>query len=327
MMEKRLGNRLSKQGNLTLFMFILLMVIIVVVSIIQPKFLNTANIRNVINQQSILIMVGVTITFLLITGNFDLSVGGIIGASGVMCAFFCQSVSQGGAGFSFPVAIILALLIAVAIGAANAYIVVRLGVASVIATLGTMSIARGLAYIFAKGSMVELGLPADFRVFGSTDIGGFLSFPMLFMIITVLVFLFIQNKTVFGQRIYYIGANRKAALLSGIKVGRQISILYIISGALAGFAGILLASKLGAGDCKVGAGYEFDAVVAVVLGGTSILGGAGSVVGMVVGVFIIGILQNTMNLFGAAPDWQEIVKGIVIIAAILFQRLAHRWKA
>lgn len=319
-MERKFISKLSKQSSLTLFMFILLLIIVTIISIIQPKFIDASNIRNVINQQSILIIVGVSITFLMITGNFDLSVGGIIGASGVMCAYFSQSVEQGGIGLPFWTAIVLAMMIAIGIGVINAVIVVRMGVASVIATLGTMSIARGIAYIFAKGSMVELGLPGEFRVFGTTDIGGFLSFPMLFMIIIVLIFLFIQAKTVFGQKIFYIGANRKAAHLSGIKVGKQISQLFILSGALAGFAGILLASKLGAGDCKVGQGYEFDAVVAVVLGGTSIQGGSGSVLGMVIGVFIIGILQNTLNLFGVAPDWQAIVKGIVIIVAILFQR-------
>ena len=319
-MERKLTSKLSKQSNLTLFMFILLLIIITIISIIQPKFIDASNIRNVINQQSILIIIGVSITFLMITGNFDLSVGGIIGASGVMCAYFSQSVAQGGLGLPFWTAIVLAMMIAIGIGVINAVIVVRMGVASVIATLGTMSIARGIAYIFAKGSMVELGLPGEFRVFGTADIGGFLSFPMLFMIIIVLIFLFIQAKTVFGQKIFYIGANRKAAQLSGVKVGKQISQLFILSGALAGFAGILLASKLGAGDCKVGQGYEFDAVVAVVLGGTSIQGGSGSVLGMVIGVFMIGILQNTLNLFGVAPDWQAIVKGIVIIVAILFQR-------
>lgn len=244
-MERKLKTKLGKQSSLTLFMFVLLLIIITLISIIQPKFMDASNIRNVINQQSILIIVGVSITFLMITGNFDLSVGGIIGASGVLCAYFCASVEQGGVGLPFWAAILLALLIAIGFGIANAVIVVKMGVASVIATLGTMSIARGIAYIFAKGSMVELGLPGEFRVFGTADIGGFLSFPMLFMIIIVLVFFFIQTKTVFGQKIYYIGANRKAAELSGINVGKQTSILYIISGALAGFAGILLASKLG----------------------------------------------------------------------------------
>ncbi len=314
--------KLGKQNYLTLWMFCLLAVLIAVIAIIQPKFGEITNIRNIINQQSILIIVSVCVTLLLITGNFDLSIGAVIGMSGVLCAYFCQSLTQGGLGMPFVVAIICAILLSVGIGAVNSFLVVKLGVASVIATLGTMSIARGIAYIFANGSMVELGLPADFRFFGTAEVGGFFSLPMIFMIIIVAIFVFVQSRTVFGQKIFFIGANRKAAELSGIKVNKQLTALYLMSGAFAGFAGVLLASKLGAGDCKVGVGYEFDSVVAVVLGGTSIQGGSGSVIGMVIGVFIIGVLQNALNLFGVAPDWQAIVKGVVIVVAVLFQRFA-----
>jgi ribose/xylose/arabinose/galactoside ABC-type transport system permease subunit len=321
MNTKNISSGLSRQAVLTLFMLGVLVLLVIVVSIITPTFLEATNLRNVITQMSILIIVGTSVTFLLITGNFDLSVGGVIGACGVLGAYFCQPVSQGGLGMPYFIAVIMAVVIGGGIGALNSFLVIKLGVASVIATLGTMSIARGIAYIFAKGSMVEVGLPPVFRIFGTFYIGPF-SLTVICMIVILLVFIFIQNKTLFGQRIYYIGANKKTAIFSGLKVGKVTTILYITSGVLAGLAGVILASKLGAGDSKVGTGYEFDALVAAVLGGTSIAGGAGSVIGMVVGAFIIGVLQNALNLSGVSPDWQSIAKGLVIVVAILAQRIA-----
>lgn len=325
-MEKAFKKSVSKQSKLTLIMLTVLIAMIITLALIQPSFLNSTNMRNVINQQSILIMVGLTVTFLMITGNFDVSIGSVIGVSGVMCAWFCRSAEAGGLGLPFATAILLASLVGLGIGALNALLVVKLGMASIVATLGTMSIARGIAYIFAEGSMIEVGLPAEFRIFGQAEIGGFFTIPVIITIGLILTFVFIQSKTVFGREIFYIGSNRKAAELSGVKVNRKISMLFMLSGLIAGFAGVLLASKLGAGDCKVGVGYEFDAVVAVVLGGTSIEGGSGSVVGMVIGVFIIGVMQNALNLFAASPEWQVIVKGVVIIAAILLQRAASKEK-
>ncbi|MDR1904511.1 MAG: ABC transporter permease [Treponema sp.] len=316
------GNRLSKQNYLTLWMLGLLVVLIVVVSILQPAFLSPGNLRNVINQNVALIIISMAVTMLMTTGNFDVSVGGIIGMGGVLCAWFSQSTVQGGAGLPYGIAIVLALTAAAGLGLLNGLLVERVGVASIIVTLGTMSIARGIAYIGASGSMVTTGLPKVFRVFGVTEIAGFFSLPMIFMIIIVLAFLFVEARTVFGQRVYFIGANRNAAKLSGIKVGRQIITLFVISGFLSGFAGIILASKLGGGESKVGLSYEFDAVVATILGGTSVTGGSGTVIGTVIGVFIIGILSNALNLFGVGTDWQSIVKGLVIVAAILFQRFA-----
>lgn len=325
-MNKKVGRvtaKLSKQSMLTLFMLGVLAILVLVVSLVTPSFLDGSNLRNVITQQSILIIVAATVTLLMITGYFDLSIGGVIGMSGVLFALLCQPVVQGGGGLSFGLAMALALVAGAVIGAINALFVVKLGVASVIATLGTMSIARGIAYIGADGSMVEVGLPLEFRMFSTTYVGPF-SLPVIFMIIIVLIFIFIQQKTLFGQRTFYIGANRETAQLSGVKVGSITTTLYIISGTLAAFGGILLASKLGAGDSKVGAGYEFDAVVATVLGGTSIAGGEGSIIGMVIGAFIIGVLNNALNLLGISPDWQAIAKGIVIIAAIMVQRFATK---
>ena len=314
MQARSFSQKLSKQSKMTLFM-LLFLIVLIFAAIWVPNFTNPENIRNVMAQMALLIIVGAAVTLLLITGNLDLSVGAVVAQSGVLYALFCQM------GMSVPLAMALGILSGVIIGLLNAFLVVRLGIVSVLATLGTMSIARGIAYIFADGSMVEVGLPPAFRVFQTTRIGPF-QIPDLVMVAVVILFVVIQAKTIFGQKVYYIGANPSTARLSGVRVGRMVTSLYTISGLLAGTCGVMLASKLGAGDCKVGAGYEFDAVVASVLGGTSIVGGEGSILGMVVGMFILGVLNNALNLMGIIPYWQQIIKGIVLIVAILAQRQA-----
>lgn len=314
MQARSFGTKINKQSKMTLFM-LLFLIVLIFAAIWVPGFTNPENIRNVMAQMALLIIVGTAVTLLLITGNLDLSVGAVVAQSGVLYALFCQM------GVSVPLSMALGIFSGVLIGLINSFLVVRLGIVSVLATLGTMSIARGIAYIFANGSMVEIGLPPAFRVFQTTRIGPF-QIPDLVMVAVVILFVIIQAKTIFGQKVYYIGANPSTARLSGVSVGRMVTSLYTISGLLAGTCGVMLASKLGAGDCKVGAGYEFDAVVASVLGGTSISGGEGSILGMVVGMFILGVLNNALNLMGVIPYWQQIIKGIVLIVAILAQRQA-----
>jgi len=324
--SRRRGIQIGDQGQLVLWMLGLMVVVFIVLSITNSTFLSLENLRNVVNQNAPLIIVAMPVTLLMITGNFDLSIGGVIAMGGVICAWFCQSPVQGGAGLPYWVAVIIALAACTGMGWLNGFLIVRLGVASVIATLGTMSIARGIAFVGASGSFVELGVPDVFKVLGRTEIGGAISLMVLFMITCVVVFFFIQSQTVFGQRVFLIGANLKAALLSGVNVKKQVSNLYVISGFISGFAGIMLASKIGAGDCRMGMEYEFNAVVAIILGGTNLYGGRGNVVGTVIGVFIIGLVANALNMFGANTSWQPIIKGLVIVGAILFQRFAMSQK-
>jgi len=315
--NKKKGLQLSEQGRLTLWMFGLLIIVLIVLAIVQPAFLTQGNLRNVVNQNAVLLMVSLSVTMLMITGNFDLSIGGVIGMGGVLAAWFCQSVGQGGAGLPYGVAFVLALLCCTGIGWLNGFLTMKLGVASVIATLGTMSIARGIAYIGASGSMVELGVPDVFKVIGRQDFGSFLTLPFLITVIMVLIFFFVETKTVFGQKIYLIGANMKAAQLSGVKVRKQINTLFILSGLISGLAGIILASKLGAGDCKVGLEYEFNAVVAIILGGTSILGGVGDMRGTVIATFIIAVLKSGLTVMNIPIDIQTIIQGIVLIISLI----------
>jgi ribose transport system permease protein len=195
-------------------------------------------------------------------------------------------------------------------------------VASVIVTLGTMYMSRGIAMVVTNGAQRNVGLPEEFELLGDLTFGGVISLPVLIMVILVVASLIVEKKTVFGRRMYFIGANRRAAEISGIKVNRQVAVLYILSAVLAGLTGIILASKFQSGRAYAAYGYEFNALVVTVLGGTSIAGGFGSVVSLVIGAFILGILSTSLNQLGLPPDVQTIAKGAIIVIAVVAQRFA-----
>jgi ribose/xylose/arabinose/galactoside ABC-type transport system permease subunit len=179
-----------------------------------------------------------------------------------------------------------------------------------------MYMARGLALIFAGGKTINVGLPRNFILLGRTNIGP-LPVPLVIMIIIVALFVFIQNKTILGKYSYAIGGNKTTAILSGINVSSVVIFLYILVGILAGFSGTIMAARLGVGHPNVGIGFEFDVIVAILIGGTSLSGGEGSVLGMVIGAFIVGFLSNALNLLGMHTFYQYVVKGVVLILAVI----------
>jgi ribose/xylose/arabinose/galactoside ABC-type transport system permease subunit len=320
--------KMSNESFIVLSMGGVLIVLFLAASLFVPRFFDINTISNQLSQQAELLILAISVTFLLISGNFDLSVGGIVGLGAVLSAYFCQSQTGAGMelarglGMPYGVAIVLALACCMAIGVVNAFFVTRLKVASIIVTLGTMSLARGIALIITQGSQRNAGLPYVFKKFGEISLVGTINASVLLMVILVIVALIIEKKTVFGRRTYYIGANPVAAKLSGIKVERHISILYIVSAFLAGIIGIIMGSIHNAGISSLGEGFEFDALVITLLGGTSIFGGFGSVMCAVVGAFILGIMSTSLNMLGLSPDIQTIVKGVVTLIAILAQRFA-----
>ncbi len=208
------------------------------------------------------------------------------------------------------------------IGALNAFFIVRMKIASVIVTLGTMAVSRGIAMIIARGAQRNVGLPPVFKEIGQFTIIGTINLSVLIMLVMLAAAIVVEKRTIFGRRLYLIGANQTAARLSGIRAGEQVSRLYVLSAVLAGITGLIMASKFNSGSSVFGTGYEFDALVVTVLGGTSIFGGFGSVIGTVVGAFILGILSTSVNMLGYPPAIQMLVKGSVIIIAILAQRFA-----
>ena len=243
-----------------------LLLIMAVLTVLSRDFLTVTNVTNVLRQVSTTVIAGSAVTLLMISGNFDLSIGSILAIAGTMNAIFVTR------GMPIPLAILLCVLIGLVVGLINGALVVLLEVPSFIATLGTMYAVRGAAWVITGGNSISRGLTKAFTVLGRGYIG---PVPISIIITAVVfaVFYFIQKKTLLGKYAYAIGGNRRTALLSGIGVKRIGVVLYVLVGGLAAFAGTMLSSRLGVGNASVGDGFEFDVVVAVILGGTSLDGG------------------------------------------------------
>jgi ribose transport system permease protein len=330
--DKRHSTFLSRMSNdsfISLFMVGVLIVIFGLACIIVPNFLTPKNVINILTNNWYIIILGIGVTFLLITGNFDMSVGGVIGLSGVLSVYFVQGVGvspnelANGLGLPYIVAIVAAIACATCIGAINAFFIAKLKAPSIIITLGTMMLARGIAQIVTQGAQRNTSLPNEFGVLGNTFVPGTsVKIAVLIMVVLVLAAFGYEKLTVPGRRVFLIGANREAARLSGVKVGRELAGLFIISALLASITGVLLASEYMAGLSNRGTGYEFDALVVTLLGGVSIAGGFGSVLGMFVGAIILSVVTTAATGLLLSPHWQFILKAVVTFIAILAQRYA-----
>jgi ribose transport system permease protein len=319
---------MSNESFINLSMLVVLIVAFALASICIPRYYSMDIVLNLLANNWYIVILGIGVTFLLTTGNFDMSVGGIIAMSGALSAYFCQTQQEGfselatGLGMDYGVSVVLALLASLVIGAINAFFIARLKVASIIVTLGTMSIARGVAEVVNQGAQRSAGLPEIYGVVGNWTLFGPIKIAVVIALVLVLLALFVEKKTTFGRRTYLIGANQEAARLSGIKVERHITLLYLLSSLLAGITGIILASESRAAISTRGEGFEFNALVVTLLGGTSINGGFGSVAGTVVGAFILGVIASAATSLLLRPEWQFILKGVVTFFAILAQRYA-----
>lgn len=324
-----IGGKLSDETFITLFMIGMLVILFGLACTVVPNFYLPQNMLNLITNNWFIIILGIGVTFLLITGNYDMSVGGNIALTGVLSVYFCQGVNvsqnplANGLGLPYGVAVVLALLCAMGVGGINAFFIAKLKVPSIIVTLGTMMLARGVAQVITQGAQRNTSLPDAFGVMGSWNLPGTPFRLSLFVMVALLIAAFIfERKTIFARRIYLIGANPEAARLSGINVAKYLTALYILSGLLAGIVGILLASEYKAGVSSRAAGYEFDALVVTLLGGVSIMGGFGSVLGMFVGAIILSVVTSAATGLLLSPDWQFTLKGIVTFLAIVAQRYA-----
>ncbi|MHB1459591.1 MAG: ABC transporter permease [Armatimonadota bacterium] len=324
-----IGSKMSDESFITFIMVGVLVILFGIACVFVPNFYQPQNMINLITNNWYTIILGIGVTFLLITGNFDMSVGGVIALTGVLSVYFCQGVNvsknslANGLGMPYLVAVGLALLCAMGVGAVNAFFVARLKVPSIIVTLGTMMLSRGVAQIITQGAQRNTSLPDAFGLLGSWSVPGTsIKLSVLVMIALIIAAFIFEKKTVSGRRTYLIGANSEAARLSGVKVARHLTALYIFSALLAGITGILLASEFKAGVSSRALGYEFDALVIALLGGVSIAGGFGSVLGMFVGAIILSVVTSSATGLLLSPDWQFTLKGIVTLIAILVQRFA-----
>jgi ribose/xylose/arabinose/galactoside ABC-type transport system permease subunit len=324
----RTRRRMSDETFISSLVAAVAVVLFLVASLTVPNFFQFQNLVNLITNNWAVIAVGIGVTFLLVSGQFDLSVGGIVAMSGVLVVSFAQSTTgtnplSVGLGLPLPLAMVGALCGALAIGALNALLVVRFGIPSIIATLGTMMLARGVAQVITHGSQRNTGLPEDFGFLGNlTMFGTSIKLPVVLMVVLFLVAIFIERKTVFGRITYWIGANPVAASLSGLDRARHITKLYLFSAAIAGVVGILLASEFKSGFANRGLLLHFDALVIALLGGVAIMGGFGSVVGMFFGAIILAVVTSAATGLVLSPDWQFILKAVAVLLAIVTQTWA-----
>lgn len=290
--------------------FGILIAICIFFSIASDKFMTVSNITNVFKQVSIVVIVASAVTLVMISGGMDLSVGGVMAFAGIVMA---QTAVSG-----LPVwfAVIAGCGAGALIGVINGFFIVATKMTPVIATIGTMYITRGLAFVASNGISVTNGIPKGFDFVSDWSIGP-VPFLVIIMAIVFIIYFIIANKTLLGKYVYAIGGGEETARLSGINVGKIRFIIYVLSGLMAGLAGALMASRLSAGDPNIGTGFEFDVVVAVVLGGTSLAGGEGSITGTLIGALIVGVLTNGMNLIGIGSIYQYIVEGIVLMLAVV----------
>lgn len=289
-----------------------------------PNFLKLSNLMSVANQTAIYAIIAIGMTMVIITAGIDLSVGSLVALASVTSAIFIRDYC-GGAEASVTMVVFGTLIgigICAAAGAFNGLMVTAFQIPPFIVTLGMMMMASGLSFRLAEGRSIP-ELPSAFFWLGRGQTFG-LPNPVLLMIILYLLAHFMMSRMVFGRYIYSIGGNEEAARLSGVPVKRVLLVVYTICGALAGLGGIMLTSQLSAGDPKFGLMYELEVIAAVVVGGTSLMGGQGKIFGTLIGAFIIAVIKNGMNLTDVDPFNQKIVLGAVLTAAVLIDRLKRR---
>jgi ribose transport system permease protein len=285
-----------------------------------PVFLKASNLIGVANQTAVYAVIAVGMTMVIITGGIDLSVGSLVALSSVIATIFIRE--NGGVSAStttVSVAFLIAVLAAATAGAFNGIMVTAFQLPSFIVTLAMMLIARGLAKRLSEFQSINT-VPPSFRWLGN---GMSFNVPNVILLMVALYLLthFIMSRTVFGRHLYAIGGNAHASRLSGISVKKTKLIVYVICGALAGLGGIMVSSRLNAGDPKYGTMYELEVISAVVVGGTSLMGGEGRMFGTLIGAFIIAVIRNGMNLMGINSDSQEIVLGAVLLIAVLLDHI------
>ena len=307
MNKKKLINQINIYRSV-----LILLVICVFATILSPSFLSVTNLFNVFKQITVAGIVGCGMTFVILTGGIDLSVGSILGLSGVLASGVLASTGNTAA------AVAVSLVVGVACGAVNGFFVSVCGIPPFISTLGMMTLLRGVILVYTKGSPIPIKSDA-YKFFGKGSIAG-IPVPVIILIIVFLLAHYILTQTSYGRSVYAVGGNREAARLSGIRVKTSEFLVYTLNGLMCGMAGLILTARLGSAQSTSGTGIEMDAIAAVILGGTSLSGGVGFVLPTVVGAMIMGIIDNILTLMNVNPHATNIVKGAVILIAVLVDK-------
>jgi ribose transport system permease protein len=294
--------------------FLALVAVCAGLAFMSPNFLSVSNSFDVMRQVSINAVIAFGMTLSILLGGIDLSVGSILAVSAVLAAMAMKH------GEGAAVAAAAAILAGGAMGSLNGVVIAKGKVAPFIATLGTMTLLRGVALVLSNGSPIS-GFSSDsFAMLGGGYVARLVPVPVVLMLAMFTVFWFVLTRTVFGRHVYAAGGNAEAAKLSGVNTDKVQILVYTVSGAMAALAGVILTSRLDSAQPTAGAGYELDAITAVVLGGTSLAGGRGWIFGTLVGALLIGVLNNGLNLMGVSAFYQLMVKGSVILLAVLLDR-------
>ena len=291
---------------------LILIVICIFASILSSSFLSVSNLFNVVKQITVAGIVGCGMTFVILTGGIDLSVGSIVGLAGAIAAGILVSTEN------IFLAILAALGIGIVCGAINGFFVAQCEIPPFIATLGMMTLLRGCVLVYTKGAPIAIKVDA-YKFIGKGTILG-VPVPILLLVILYLIAHYILNQTGFGRSIYALGGNKEAARLSGIRVKYSEWIVYIFNGLMSGIAAIVLTARLGSAQSTSGEGIEMDAIAAVILGGTSLSGGTGFVLPTVIGAMIMGIIDNILTLMNVNPHATNIVKGAVVLLAVMVDK-------
>ena len=310
-MNKETKKKVINQINVYRSVLILI-VICIFASILSDSFLSIANLFNVIKQITVAGIVGCGMTFVILTGGIDLSVGSIVGLSGAIAAGIMASTGNA------VLAVLAALGIGILCGAANGFFVAQCDIPPLIATLGMMTLLRGCVLVYTKGAPISIKVDS-YKFIGKVLVAG-IPFPVIVLLVLYLIANYLLTQTSFGRNVYAFGGNREAARLSGIRVKYTEWMVYIFNGLMSGIAAVVLTARLGSAQSTSGEGIEMDAIAAVILGGTSLSGGSGFVLPTVVGAMIMGIIDNILTLMNVNPHATNIVKGAVVLIAVLVDK-------
>ena len=317
--------------------FIALIAVTVFFAVMAPNFVSVANAVIISKHVAINAILAIGMTYVILTGGIDLSVGSIVGLTGMVAGGLIAHglwIEPVGVIIYFNVfeVVLIALAVGTAIGAINGLLITKLGVAPFIATLGTLYVARGAALLLSGGATFPnlVGKPElgnqGFPVIGSGTLFG-IPFSVLILVVLAVIAAYIAQRTPFGRRVYAVGGNERAAALSGVRVDRVKLAVYMISGFCAAVVGLIVSSQLVASHPASGETFELNAIAAAVLGGTSLSGGYGRIGGTIVGAFVIGVLSDGLVMMGVSEFWQMVIKGLVIIAAVVLDQLQRRLAA
>ncbi|MDU4324273.1 MAG: ribose ABC transporter permease [Clostridium celatum] len=293
-----------------------LVLLCVVITFVSPAFMTLSNITNVFTQVSTNAIIAVGMTFVILTGGIDLSVGSTVAISGAFAASIIKSTNN------VFLAVLAAGIVGIVIGLINGLLISKGKLQAFIATLATMTIFRGATLVFTNGTPISK-LPENFVNIGNGKLG-FIPIPVIITVIVLVIAIYVLTQTRFGRYLYALGGNEDSARLSGINTTKIKTLVYVISGFASSIAGVIIASRIGSASPNAGTGFELDAIAAVVIGGTSLAGGEGRITGTLIGALIIGVLNNGLNLMNVSPFYQSIVKGLVILIAVLLDKKSRK---